>query len=58
MNRRDFLKYSSLILPATAAIGMIGPLTKKVFAEGKNIGPFSLSVITDQPSRTIHTIEH
>jgi hypothetical protein len=57
MNRRDFLKYSSLILPVTAAIGMIGPLTKKVFAEGKNGGSFSLSVITDQPSRTIHTIE-
>jgi len=57
MKRRDFLKYSSLILPATAAIGMIGPLTKKVFAAEKNGGSFSLSVITDQPSRTIHTIE-
>jgi len=57
MKRRDFIKYSSLILPATAAIGMIGPFTKKVFAAEKNNGSFSLSVITDQPSRTIHTIE-
>jgi hypothetical protein len=36
---------------------MIGPLTNKVFAAEKNGGSFSLSVITDQPSRTIHTIE-
>ncbi len=57
MNRRDFLKYSSLVLPATAAMGIINPFTSKVFAEGKNSGSFSLSVITDQPSRTIHTIE-
>jgi hypothetical protein len=57
MKRRDFLKYSSLILPATAAMGMIGPFTNKVFAKDKNAGSFSLSIITDQPSRTIHTIE-
>jgi len=57
MKRRDFIKYSSLILPATAAIGMMGPFTKKVFASEKKNGSFSLSVITDQPSRTIHTIE-
>jgi hypothetical protein len=57
MKRRDFIKYSSLILPATAAIGMIGPMAKKVFAAEKNSGSFSLSVITDQTSRTIHTIE-
>jgi hypothetical protein len=57
MNRRNFLKYSSLVLPATAAIGMIGPLTNKVFAATKKSGSFSLSVITDQPSNTIHTIE-
>lgn len=57
MKRRDFIKYSSLILPATAAMGMIGPFTKKVFAAEKNSSSFSLSVITDQPSRTIHSIE-
>lgn len=57
MKRREFLKYSSLILPGTAAIGMIGPFTKKVFAAEKNSLSFSLSVITDQPSRTIHTLE-
>lgn len=57
MNRRNFLKYSSLILPVTAAMGMIGPFAKKVFPASKNGGSFSLSVITDQPSRTIHTIE-
>ena len=57
MNRRNFLKYSSLILPATAAMGMIGPFAKKVFASDRNSSTFSLSVITDQPSRTIHTIE-
>jgi hypothetical protein len=56
MKRRDFLKYSSLILPATAAVGIINPLTK-VFAAGKNNSSFSLSIITNQPSRTIHTIE-
>jgi len=57
MKRRDFLKYSSLILPATAAMGMIGPFANKVFAAVQNGDSFSLSVITDQPSRTIHTIE-
>lgn len=57
MKRREFLKYSSLILPATAAIGMVNPFTKKVFASSKNSNSFSLSVITDQPSRTIHIIE-
>lgn len=57
MKRRDFLKYSSLVLPATAAMGMINPFTRKVFAAGKKNDSFSLSVITDQPSRTIHTIE-
>ena len=57
MKRRDFLKYSSLILPATAAMGMIGPFANKVFAADKHSNSFSLSVITDQPSRTIHTIE-
>ena len=57
MKRRDFLKYSSLIFPATAAMGMIGPFTNKVFAASNNSGPFSLSIITDEPSRTIHTIE-
>jgi len=57
MKRREFIKYSSLILPATAAMGMINPFTKKVFAADKNSGPFSLSVITGQPSVTIHKIE-
>lgn len=63
MKRRDFLKYTSLILPASAALGMIGPFTKKIYAAGKNQilpqskGLFSLSVITDQPSRSIHIIE-
>ena len=57
MKRREFLKYSSLILPATAVMGMIAPFTKKVFAAEKNNNAFSLSVITDQPSRTIHTLE-
>jgi hypothetical protein len=57
MKRREFLKYGSLILPATAAIGMINPFTKKVFAANKNKDSFSLSVITDQPSRTMHMIE-
>ena len=57
MKRREFLKYSSLILPATASIGMIGSFANKVFAAGKINGSFSLSVITDQPSGTIHTIE-
>lgn len=58
MKRRDFLKYSSLILPASAAIGMIGPFTNKIFAAVKNKdSAFSLSVITDQPSKTIHAIE-
>ena len=57
MKRREFLKYSSLILPATAAIGMINPFTKKVFAAAKNSDSFSLSVITNQPSKTIHLME-
>ena len=57
MKRREFLKYSSLILPATAAVGMVNPFTKKVFAANRNNDSFSLSVITDQPSRTIHMIE-
>jgi hypothetical protein len=57
MKRRDFLKYSSLILPATAAMGVIGPFTNRVFAAVKKSGSFSLSVITDQSSRTIHSIE-
>ena len=57
MNRRDFLKYSSLMIPATAAVGMVNPFTKNVFAAVKKNETFSLSVITDQPSRTIHTIE-
>ncbi len=57
MKRRDFLKYGSLILPATAAMGMINPFTSKVFAAVRKSGSFSLSVITNQPSRTIHIIE-
>jgi hypothetical protein len=57
MKRRDFLKYSSLIVPATAVMGVINPFNNKIFANVKNNGSFSLSVITDQPSRTIHTIE-
>ena len=57
MKRREFLKYSSLILSATAAIGMINPFTKKVFAAAKNSDSFSLSVITNQPSKTIHLME-
>ena len=57
MKRRDFLKYSSLVLPATAAMGLFNPFTKKVFAAANRNDAFSLSVITDQPSKTIHTIE-
>ncbi len=57
MKRRDFLKYSSLILPATTAMGMFNPFTSNVLAAVKKSSPFSLSVITDQPSKTIHTIE-
>ncbi len=57
MKRRDFLKYSSLVLPATAAMGIINPFTSKVFAAVKKNDNFSLSVITDRPSKTIHTIE-
>ena len=57
MKRREFLKYSSLIVPATAVLGMINPFDNKVFAKVKNNSSFSLSVITDQPSKTIHTIE-
>ncbi len=57
MKRRDFLKYSSIILPASAALGMINPFGKNTFAAVKEAGPFSLSVITNQPSRTIHAIE-
>jgi hypothetical protein len=63
MKRRDFLKYSSLVVPAAAAMGTIGTFTNKILAadkshlfSGKN-GVFSLSVITDQPSRSIHLIE-
>lgn len=57
MKRREFLKYSSLIVPATAVIGTINPFTKKIFAAEKNNDSFSLSVITDQPSKTIHLLE-
>jgi len=57
MKRRDFLKYSSLIVPATAVMGVINPFNNEVFASVKKTDPFSLSIITDQPSRTIHTIE-
>ena len=57
MKRRDFLKYSSIMLPASAALGMINPFGKNTFAAVKDAGPFSLSVITNQPSKTIHTIE-
>ena len=57
MKRRDFIKYSSLMVPAAAAIGMIGPFSKKIYAAGMSRGAFSVAVITDQPSRTIHTIE-
>ena len=38
-------------------MGMINPFDNKIFAKVKNSSSFSLSVITDQPSRTIHTIE-
>lgn len=57
MKRREFLKYSSLALPATAALGIINPFSNKVFAATKRVVPFSLSIITNQPSRTIHLIE-
>ena len=57
MKRRDFLKFSSLILPAAAAMGVVNPFTNKIFAAVKGSGSFSLSVITDHPSKTIHTIE-
>jgi len=57
MKRREFLKYGSLILPATAAMGVLNPFTKKVFAAVRPADSFSLSVITDKPSKTIHIIE-
>ena len=57
MKRREFLKYSSLILPATAALGMINPFADKVFAAGKKRDSYSLSVITNQPSKATHLIE-
>ena len=57
MKRRDFLKYSSLILPAAAAMGVVNPFTSKVLAAVKKSDSFSLSVITNQPSKTIHMIE-
>ena len=57
MKRREFLKYGSLMLPAAAAMGVINPFSKKVFASVKTADSFSLSVITDKPSRTIHIIE-
>jgi hypothetical protein len=57
MKRREFLKYSSLLLPATAAMGVINPFTKKIFAADKSAVSFSLSVITSQPSKTIQIIE-
>ncbi|MEJ2613992.1 MAG: NusG domain II-containing protein [Ignavibacteriaceae bacterium] len=57
MKRREFLKYGSLMLPAAAAMGVINPFSKKVFAAVKPADSFSLSVITDKPSRTIHIIE-
>jgi hypothetical protein len=57
MKRREFLKYGSLFLPATALMGVINPFTNKIFAAVKPGSSFSLSIITDQPSRTIHAIE-
>ena len=57
MNRRDFLKYSSLILPATTVMGVINTFTNKVFAGTRNNNSFSISVITSKPSGTIHLIE-
>jgi len=57
MDRRDFLKYTSLILPATAAMGIIDPFAKMVYAAGRKNDPFSLSVITDKPSEAVHIIE-
>lgn len=63
MRRRDFLKYSSLVVPAAAVMGTMGTFTNKIFAAEKSqlfsgkTGMFSLSVITDQPSRTIHLME-
>ena len=38
-------------------MGMIGSFANNVFAKGKQSTSFSLSVITDQPSKTIHEIE-
>jgi hypothetical protein len=57
MKRREFLKYSSLFLPATAVMGVINPFTNKIFAAVQSGSSFSLSIITDQPSRTIHLVE-
>jgi hypothetical protein len=31
MKRRDFLKYSSLIVPASAVMGVINPFNNKFF---------------------------
>ena len=57
MKRRKFIKYSSFIIPAAAVIGIGNPFTKNVFAAGNSADQFSISVITNQPSKTIHLIE-
>ncbi len=57
MKRRAFFKYSSLVLPAAAGLGMAGSLPGKILAATKASESFSLSVITDKPSKTIHMIE-
>lgn len=57
MKRRTFLKSGSLLIPAFIG-GLSLKTTRQLFAMSSENSTFSLSIITDQPSVTIHKIEN
>lgn len=56
MNRREFLKKSSLVLSGTLIAGS-GIFNKKAFAEIASNSAFSLDVVTDEPELAIQKID-
>ena len=57
MDRRSFLKQSSLIVPGLTAAGLAGTTTRKLFANNPVTRPFSLSVVTDRPLSVLPLVQ-
>jgi len=57
MKRRDFLRSTSLLLPVVWG-GLSAGLPEKLFGQPTENNMFSLSIVTDKPSETIHNVEN